>query len=268
MEVADTAKQWEVILAFAENFAQQDHMRQSIQNSLAGIAVRVSSSATVKKDAALMVQDAADNISPISAGLAMKYFKTGMANLKINLLPAGTNDSYNMKKFALVAANIAIIAFLLSLLAVPVVQGRLSTVNQAIEKYHAAMLAENMATLLKEDAMLSQNNKALQDTVEAVNTIAAGSVTRNWSKIMLDIGSRTPRNVRITGLTAKDNSMRLSGQAFSHAQISKFVELLSKSPYIASAKLAKSEIDPSAQNLLTYDITCTFAAGEVKKYVN
>jgi len=268
VEVADASKQWDIILAFSGDHAQQDHVQQSIQNELTGIEVRVCSSATVREDAPLIVSDDTETISPISAGLAMKYCKTGMPNLKINLLPAGTNDTYNMKKFALVAANIAIIVFLLSLLAVPLVQLRLNKVNKTIEKYHAAMLSENMAKLLKEDALLSQNNQALHDRIEAINSIIAGSIARNWPQILQDIGSRTPSNVRITRLTAKDASMRLTGQAFSHTQITKFVELLRRSPHIASVTLAKSEVDPLAQNLLIYDITCTFTAGEGEKHVN
>jgi type IV pilus assembly protein PilM len=268
VEVADASKQWEVILAFAGEYPQQDHVRQYIQKGLAGMEVRVSSSATVRKDAPLITNDDIATITPISAGLAMKYFKTGMADLKINLLPIGINDSHNTKKFALIAAGIAIIVFLLSFAAVPIVQGRLNKVKQTIAKCHAAMLSENMAKLLKEDAALSQHNKILHDKAEVMNTIASGCVAKNWPQLLLDVGSRTPKNIRITGLIAKDDSMRLTGQAISHAQITKFVELLSKSPYIASATLAKSEIDPLSQNVLIYDITCTLTAGDGEKHVN
>jgi type IV pilus assembly protein PilM len=268
VEVAEASKQWEVILAFSSEHAQQDRVRQSIQNGLAGMNVRISSPATVRKDAPLTVKDDNGTVSPISAGLAMKYFKTGIADLKINLLPAATHDSYNMKKFALTAASIAIIVFLLSLSAIPIVRAKLNKVTQTIEKRHAAMLSENMTRLLKKDAALAQKNKALNDRLQAMNAIISGSVARNWPRLLQDIGSRIPQNTRITGLTAKDTSLRLTGQAISYAQITNFVELLGKSPYIASATLAKSEIDPLAHNVLQYDITCTFTAGEVEKHVN
>ena len=258
IEVADAPKQWDIILAFSGAHARQDHLRQSIQNSLAGSKVQISSPDTVRHDSQLTAGNDIGAISPTSAGLAMKYFKTGMADVKINLLPAGANEIHNMQKFALMAANIVIVVFLLSLLAVPLLQIKLKGINRTIQDYKQKQPSENTRKLLCTAASLDQQSKSLTEKIQAIGKIAdSGVPSPDWPKILHDISRRIPREARITSLATKDTTdLFLTGQALSYDHVHVFVKRLEASPFIASAKLTKSEIDAQTPGILSYNIHC------------
>jgi Tfp pilus assembly protein PilN len=152
---------------------------------------------------------------------------------------------------------------------VPALKAQLKEINLTITKYQEAKLPENIRTLMQEEAALDRKNEALTKNAQAVKSIISTSASKDWPKILRDIGYRTPKNLRITHLTAKNSTkMILEGQALSFDQVNMFIALLEKSPFIASVKLAKSQIDPAAHDLLSYNIICSFTADKEAKYAD
>jgi type IV pilus assembly protein PilM len=269
VELGSTSKQWDVVIALSCENQDNERLRQTLQNSITYMNVQISSPATLREDAQLIMKEQPAAVSPISVGLAMRFFKTGPADLKINLLPAGADAVHNMQKFALTTAIVVIIVFLLSLLAVPALKAQLKEINLTITKYQEAKLPENIRKLMQEEAALDRKNEALTKNAQAVKSIISTSASKDWPKILRDIGYRTPKNLRITHLTAKNSTkMILEGQALSFDQVNMFIALLEKSPFIASVKLAKSQIDPAAHDLLSYNIICSFTADKEAKYAD
>jgi len=264
VEVADASKRWEIILAFAGEHAQHDHVRQSIQNGLIGTEVRISSPSTLRKDTSLIAKDGIGSISPISAGLAMKYLKAGMADLKINLFPIGSDEIHSIQKYALTTVNIAIAALLLSLLVVPLLRIKLTGVNRTIMEYKQNESPENVKQLLCTAASLDQQSKSLTEKIQAIATMNDSvSTSAEWPKILQDISHRIPQEVRIISLIGKDAAgMTLTGQALSYDQIHRFVKQLETSPFIRSATITASAIDPLTRGTLSYTINCSVINGK------
>jgi Tfp pilus assembly protein PilN len=259
----ENAKPWEIIV-IADQEQKNEQLQQSLRTELPGTNVRVLSFASLQTDTNIIVNREAAGASTISAGLAIKYFKSALMRWDINLFPAGADEMHNVQKFALTMAAVAIIAFLVSLATIPLLQMKIDNINKAAAGYKEKQLNEDTAKIITQIAGLNEKRNALTEKTEALKSIIESTDSvRKWDKILSDIGSRTPKTVRIVNLTSKDNTgMSLVGQASSYDTINKFVKLLDKSPYISSATLVKSEIDPTTENLLLYNIACKFAVKE------
>ena len=262
VEIDNASRTWEIILV-SEEEKKDDQFQQSLRSGLSGTKIRVVSFSSLQEDTQIIINPEANYVSPVSVGLAMKYFKTGLIRSEINLFPAGADEIHHLQKFALTTAAVAIIAFILSFGTVPLVQLKIDKVSKLIEEYKQQQSSEDTTKLVAQMAGFGEKAKELSSQTEALAAILESSDSeRNWAKLLADISSRTPKTVRITNLTSKDGTnISLIGEASSYDTINKFVKLLDRSPYVSSATLVKSEFDPIMQNLLLYNITCTFAKG-------
>ena len=269
VEDDDAAKKWEVILVVSCQNHANENLRQKIQQGLADTQVRIISPATLSQDTSVIINDRAVPPSPVSVGLAMRGSKTGMADLSVNLLPAGAAATHNMQKFALITATVSIIIFLLSLLAVPAIMLQIKDVNQTLKGYQQTKLSENLAQIIQEETAFEHHNTLLSEQLKAITEIRGKSSSNDWAKILQEIGVHTPRNLRITNLAAKDNKdLLIEGQAISFDQINMFAQLLEKSSSITSAKVVKSGIDPMTHSVLVYTIRCSLARDKGEPHVN
>jgi Tfp pilus assembly PilM family ATPase/Tfp pilus assembly protein PilN len=269
VEAEDAAKKWEIILVVSGENPANENLRQKIQQSLADTQVRIISPATLPQDTGILINNRAATPSPISAGLAMRGAKTGAADLAINLLPAGAAAAHNMQKFALITANIAVIIFLLSLLAIPAIMMKIRGVDQAIKICQGKKLPENITKVMQEEAAFNRRNTAMNEKLQAITSLRSASYSRNWAKLLQEIGASTPRNLRITSFATKDNkSLLIEGQAFSFDQITMFSRLLEKTSFITSAKITKSGFDPMTGGVLIYTIHCSLVGEKGESNVN
>lgn len=269
VEADDSAKKWEVVLVVSRQNPAYENLRQRIQEGFADTQVRIISPATLSQDTGILIKDHSSPPSPVSVGLAMRGSKTGLADLAVNLLPVGATTIHNMQKFALITANVAVIIFLLSMLAVPALMMRTKGVNQTIKSYQKAKLPESIAQLIQEETAIEHHNTTLSEKLKAITAICGKSSSSDWAKLLQEIGIRTPRNLRITRLTAKDNkSLLIEGQAISFDQINMFAQLLEKSSPITSAKVVKSGIDQTTRGILAYTIRCSFARDKGESHAN
>jgi Tfp pilus assembly protein PilN len=259
VEVENDPKAWDIIVAVSEIQVCKT-LREALQNRFGNAHVHITSPATLANDAKLILNEQTEAVSPISAGLAMKYFKTGLTGPEINLVPSGADEIHNIGKFGLMTAAVAMVALILSLAVIPPLESKFNHINKAIEEYKQNQNIENIIT---EITRFNENIKALAGKVQALKAITdSPDSARNWTKILADIARRTPENLRITNLTTKNNTtLNIVGQASSYENISRFITMLNNSPYLSSATLVKSEIEPSSQNLRQYNIICTFSAG-------
>lgn len=269
VEAMDAAKKWDVILVVSRQSPAYENLRQKIQQGFANTQVRIISPATLPQDTGIVINERTAVPSPVSVGLAMRRATTESADLTVNLLPAGAATIHNMQKFALITANVAVIIFLLSLLAVPMLIMQIKSINQTIKSYQQAKLPESITHIIQEDAALERHNTAMNEKLKAITAICGTSYSNDWAKTLQEIGARTPQNLRITRLTARDNkNLLVEGQAISFEQINLFAQLLEKSPSITSTKVVKSGIDQTTRGVLAYTIRCSCAGDKGGSHVD
>jgi len=199
-------------------------------------------------------------ISPVAIGLAMRLLDADDSNLRINLVPPESAEIKSAKKDLLVATNVIAVVLLLMILATGGLATLTKNVNRRIIGRGQSGLSQATFALLAEREQLDRQIEQLSDRPKRLEDILGSHPAVDWSKVLRDIGDRTPTTVRITELRSKnDPKLCLEGLALTHEAVRLFVEMLSKSQYIRSASLNQVERDDQADGLVRYSINCWLA---------
>lgn len=203
-------------------------------------------------------------VSPVAIGLAMKLLCTNDGDLRINLLPPEAAEVKAVRRHTLIAGNIAAAVLLLLILASGGLRLKAEKVNHNIGRIKQSQSVEDVHALFKERGLIDKQIEALSDTPGLINKVFGSHPEIDWAGLLNDIGSRTPKTVRITDLVYKgDTGLRLEGLGLSYEAIHFFVGVLNESKLIDSASLVGTE-KPDSGGLITYEINCSLAAGKGK----
>jgi len=255
LELGETGKKWEFFVAGSAASTDQALVKQTLQDHLRDDLINICSDQSLADDLPVVVaQQVAVDIAAV--GLAMKPLVTSSAELKLNLLPAKTDDAHNLQKFGIITANVAAAVFLAMLLLVPVVKGKIKTVQDATAKQLKVNNLVPMQELLSEQNHYVSQSKYLTERIAVLKSLEVTTPNKNYAVILRELQLKTPRAVQITKLiTKEDNTATIQGLASSSEAIHVFVNFLNRSPLIASASLLRTELDPAGNGFISYNIS-------------
>jgi Tfp pilus assembly protein PilN len=231
-------------------------MLRLLLTEVAALKIRTFEEASV--DTPLANPDTTAGTSAVAIGLAMKLLDAGDFTPNVNLLPPKLLKAKSEKKWSLVIANIAAVAFLLMILGIGLFSAKLKQLNRNIDWEMRAKAIENMRTLLHERASL---DKQIEDATQKLSNMSAAvrsGYFLRWDQILEQIARAIPRNVRIRSLSSDGGStVTLEGQAASYEAVELFRDMLNKCEHIKSASLAGTEKDSESNKWIKYTINCS-----------
>ena len=197
-------------------------------------------------------------LSPVSVGLAIKLLGVNQGNLEINLKCSESSEVRALKKDTLIAANAFAAVLTLGILAVA---GLIVSIGKTIDR--TGSLRKNRPTasltaMAKEMDSHAEMIRELREGPERLKECIEARHDIDWSALLADIGSSTPKHLRITNLSSKGGAqISLEGVARSYEAIDMFARILNKSEHIEAASLRETERDEEDQLLITYIIDCS-----------
>ncbi|OHB54560.1 MAG: hypothetical protein A2Y07_00415 [Planctomycetes bacterium GWF2_50_10] len=262
LELNQNAKNWEFFITDINSAQNSDAVIKSLQAHLPQNRVYPCLPQNVQADTSMICSNM--SADPAAAGLAMRLFDLGPAELKLNLLPASTDDAHNLQKFGLVMANVAAAAFLAVLFAVPVLKSKLQIVQDATAKQLKASDLPPMEKLLTTQNQHTSRAKYLKDQLTVLTSLSMAQLEIDYAQILREVQHRIPRNVQITKMTTQPENftMTLSGLAATYEEVNMFTKLMARSPVARSASLIKTEVDPTGTGLLSYNMLINLAPME------
>lgn len=198
------------------------------------------------------------SVSAVCIGLAIKLLGVNPGNLGINLKCLESSEVRALKKDTMIAANAlaAVVA-----LAIVAVAGLTISIGKTIARtsdLKKNQPAGSLSAMAKEKNSNAETIKELREGPELLKECLEARHDINWSALLGDIGSSTPKHLRITNLSSDGGSqISLEGAARSYEAIDMFASILNKSEHIESASLRETERDDEDQLLITYIIECT-----------
>jgi len=261
LELSQNAKNWEFFITGINSMQNSEAAVKSLQAHLPQNRVYPCLPQSIQADTSIICSTSAD---PVAVGLAMRFFDLGPAELKLNLLPASTDDAHNLQKFGLVMANTAAAAFLSVLLAVPVLKSKLQIVQDATAKQLKASDLPPMEKLLTTQNQHTGRAKYLKDQLTVLTSLSMAKQEIDYAQILREVQHRIPRNVQITKMATQPENftMTLSGLAATYEEVNMFTKLMARSPVARTASLIKTEVDPTGTGLLSYNMLVNLAPME------
>lgn len=257
VEVPDSLGKWEITV-LADSVQLPEDAEKSLKAQVACTDLKVNTGENVFQDTSVGENNNSHKSSLVAVGLAMKLLGKNGSNLQINLFPPKEAAVKAVKKRALVIANIIASLILLMVLANGALCLMTKKVNERIARVEKTELSKDMHKLLEEEELVEKQISTLSKGLERMKGILSSRRDLQWHKILNDIRSATPGNVRITNLFSRDDSrMYMEGLASSYESINLFVKMLSKSDYIDSAALIGTEKDSRHDGLVKYKINCS-----------
>jgi Tfp pilus assembly protein PilN len=258
VEVADSAKKWEVTVV-ADSVVLTEDTEESLRAKVADVTLEVKAI----EDAWQYTPIAESHLGPerpsaVAIGLAMRLLDIDASNLRINMMLSESSEVKSVKKQLLITANIVAAIFLAMILS----SGGLSlwaekVIHRTGHKKQTE-LPESLHTLIKEKQRLDKQIKDLSDRPDHLSKMLGSRKAVDWAEILNDIGTRTPKTVRITKLSNKerDSKIYLEGLALSYKAVDIFVEMLNQSQFLNSASIIEAERDQDLEGLVRYSIDC------------
>ena len=265
IEVPDSDGKWE-ITAIANGSVRlpanaEEYLRAKFVNS----NLEVKTCENVYQDIPVGHDSGCDKPSPVAIGLAMGLLGTKAGNLRINLLPPQAGRFKTVMRDTLVTANLAAAVLFLMILAVGILSLTIKKVDKNVAHQKQIQLSCNTNVLLEKERILNSQISTLTARLERMKGILNSQRDVDWSSLLKEIRSLTPRSVCITSLLSPERSvMILEGLAVSYDAVNLFIEMLNKSEHIGSASLIETEKDNNASGLVRYAINCSSASKKGK----
>jgi Tfp pilus assembly protein PilN len=203
--------------------------------------------------------------SAVAIGLAMKLLVPDGSNLRINLIPPEAAEVKSLKKHTLITANIIAAVLFIMVLAIGALMMRIEKLNENIMRKKQGQSMQKISELVQEDQTLDRRMKQLSEGPGRLKEIVSSRRDSDWFGLLNDLRSRAPKNVRITNLSSKgDSLMSLEGLALSYEAVHLFVNMLDQSEHVTSASLIEAEKDNEGDGYIKYAISCAIAPKEGK----
>jgi Tfp pilus assembly protein PilN len=263
VEVADSAKEWEVTLVTEHETLPGDRLHGLLGN----VSLDVKTIENAWEDTTVAVSEDIGQQKPSLAaiGLAMGLLDADAGNLQINLLPPKSAEVRSVRKQLLVTANVMAAILLMMILASGGLGLLTRWVNERIDRKKQTDLSEATRSLLREQDRLDKQIKQLSDRPGRLNKMLASRKDVDWARILRDIGEQTPKTARITELRsgAENSKMHVEGVALSYGAVNLFEYMLNRSQVVNSASVRDAERDNDTDGLVRYSIDCLLT--EVEK---
>lgn len=196
--------------------------------------------------------------SLVSIGLAIKLLGVSQSNLGINLKCSESSEVKALKKDTLIAANALAAVLVLAILAVA---GLTVPIAKTIDRAGGLMKNQPTASLTVMAKEMDSNAEMIRELREGPELLKECIGARHdiyWPDLLADIGSSTPKHLRITNLSSNGGAqILLEGVARSYEAIDMFARVLNKSEHIETASLSETERDGRDQLLISYIIECS-----------
>ena len=259
VDATDVCEKWEVIVA-----ADCVQLPGDAETSLRAGVLDANLQVRTAQDAYLdtpIGQDGASgetNVSVAAIGLAMKLLGTNGGDLRINLLPQEAAEVKSVRKQTLIAGNIVSVVLLLMILAVAGLGLKTEKVNAHIARVKQTVSLQDIHDLFREQESLDKQIERLSDRPGLMNEVSSLHPDIDWAGLLNEIGTRTPKSVRIVQLSHRgDSGMRLEGLSVSYEAVHLFVDKLNESSLIDLASEVETEKLDSDSGLITYKIDCS-----------
>lgn len=196
--------------------------------------------------------------SPVSIGLAIKLLGVSQSNLGVNLKCSESSEVRALKKDTLIAANAFAAVLALSIVAVA---GLTVSIGKATDRAGSLRKNQPAASLTAMAKEMDSNTEMIRELREGPELLKESIGARHdiyWSELLRDIGSSTPKHLRITNLSSNGGAqILLEGVARSYEAVDMFTRILNKSEHIEAASLRETARDEGDQLLITYMIECS-----------
>jgi type IV pilus assembly protein PilM len=202
--------------------------------------------------------------SPVAVGLAMNLLTRHgigvVAKLpdlwRINLLPPQITRIREAKRDVLVAANTVAAVLLIMVLTINIFALLIARATRGSLAKEQLVGKQDTSVLLEQQWLLDRRLGALTARLDGIQKIQATQKDVNWAMLFDEIRKITPGTVRITAMSCQDGSkMLIQGLALSDEAVYSFVNLLEKSPGIASVALLETR-EGYQKGIITYQLMC------------
>jgi len=203
--------------------------------------------------------------SPVAVGLAMELLTAQRDDVRINLVPSQIMRVREVKRDALIAANIVAAMLLIMVLAIYGFALMVERATRSTVAKKQLIAGQDTEVMVGQHQQLDARLKVLSSRLDSLAQISASHRDVNWAEVFEDIRKATPASVRITGLSCGDGSrVQIEGLAMSNEAVSLFVDLLEKSHNIASVVLLETRKQDGQSGLITYQLSCKLGTGRGK----
>ena len=255
IEVPDNSGKWEITV-LADNVQLPDNAEESLKSQVSCNDLEISKSENIVQDLSVGEDNGFCKPSLAAIGLGMKLLGTEGSNLRINLIPPEVAAVKAIRKRALVIANIVALLILIMILTNGALCLMTKKVNERIARIEQTDLSQDMHMLLEEEESVDKQISTLSKGLEQMEAISSSHRDLNWHKILNDVRSATPGNVRITNLFSKDPlKISMAGLASSYESVHLFIKMLGQSEHINSVALIGTEKDSRDDGLVKYEIS-------------
>lgn len=259
-EVPEALGKWEINILTSIHNDSVKQQAESLKAKLGQVELEVRTPEDAYLDTPVADINRSDRPSAIAVGLAMKLLNIPGCNLNINLFPPEVAEAKSARKQTLIIANAAAAILLLMILSIGFFSMKVKKVNENIHQEKQMRLRKNTQALLDEEVLLNRQIANISKNLSRMNIILNTGSFLKWGQVLDDVRLATPKTVRITKLSSKDNSkMLLEGQAFSYEAIYLFVDMLNTCKDIESVSLIGTKKGNDPAGYVDYAISCSLS---------
>lgn len=253
VEVEDDAdNSWELIVLFDSANADAQHIEDSLSRSFK-CDLQVCTASAMYPDTSSEINDSLNNSSVTAIGLAMKQLSIRQPGLNIQLMPAEAEDVRATKNFLLITANIAAVVMFIIFLVGVFVRFQLGRTQSALAETKLDP-STNIEMLLNKQKSINSQIVLLSEKSAEINKNFEDQPNIQWDQIMREITKKIPQAICLDRLTSPDSvKLVLNGNATSFKAIHVFNRLLTKSEFITTATVTKTNKD-STEGLINFSI--------------
>ncbi len=274
VEVPENTGKWDVTV-FADGTqatVAQEHIKSRIKAER--LQVRTIEDAYLDTPVAGSAEKTNEKPSPVAVGLAINLLvrqgavaRTNSPDvLRINLLPPQITQAREAKKDVLVTANAVAVVGVIMLLAINVFALLIARATRGAMAKEKLVEKQDTSALIEQQKFLDGRLGFLTARLDNIEKIRASRPDIDWVKIFNEIGKSVPGSIRITAIVCQDSSrMLIQGLALSNEAVYSFINLLEKSPSIASVTLLETREQNSRNGLVTYQLSCKLGTGSDKE---
>ncbi len=267
IEVPDSTGKWEAAIIVEDSVQLPAEAEESLAGEVGVDNLEIITGENTLHQMPIVRTGASEaaGASPAAVGLAMGLLGTHKTDLSINLIPQEVVATKALRTDTLISANIAAAVLLVTILIVVWLSMAIGKTNKNLMHKKRTELSQQMRTLLTDRKLLDEQIEQASRRIEGMNRILSSRHNPKWLEILNDVRNATPRNVRITRLTAgSDAKMLLKGAALSYDTVYLFMDMLNKSKHINSASLIETEKEKKGDGLVRYAISCPLAGRKGK----
>ncbi len=258
LERVSKQEKWPVFLATSRESAKTKETARQIQEHIYHKNIEITVLDSSHTD--IICKDAANqDFSLVAAGAAMKLLDSDNSGININILPDEIFEIRKSWRNLIIIANVAAVILLFMFLYMGFLAKKTADVKDELIRKEQSMPNFNISELMKAQADANDKTVRISRNIKALETAFEKKNWNNWAYILAEVVSKTPANIQIQEMRARDAStMQIEGLAVNYNAVNDFVGSLNKCKTVSSAQLADTKQNPRyAGSVVDYLITCS-----------